>query len=456
MGKLLGILPYLYFYDRPIHLGSISLLSVPDTQGRDFTPEEEIDRIYLQELIKCFPVSRGLQSDKGVIRAFTYFLADNPGKDNEQIHVEARKAITLLRYMMLRPDNQGLDDFETSIIYTFELPPVGEDDSRTYHCWVNFTQEEWPRPTYQKFDPPGWYVDFHMIPISNLEGCNSINTRFYGNLESELEHDILLAMEWYNYSFLKYSPRGLKGQLADISIAFETLFKLQKYKTTLYECINNTLGVEKDTSLERWSRDFYGMVRSATMHFGEPATFIYKHPDASEGHLSFLWSAQRIFRECVAVKAGLERQIENYHLIEELTPNEVTLKELRALGSYENIKSKGLGIWKLRQRYPVGDKEDIIWLGNTLLHEMRNQIPKSSLPTLVSIIDSIIQSSPDDDNLWSKYVQLDTELSNILFRGDIEKAKQLSQCMQLAHVVSKFANFAWYALQMLTFGKKHK
>ena len=57
MNKLLGILPYLYFYDEPIHLGSIKLLSVPDTKGRDFAPKEEIDRVCPQELIKCFPVS---------------------------------------------------------------------------------------------------------------------------------------------------------------------------------------------------------------------------------------------------------------------------------------------------------------------------------------------------------------------------------------------------------------
>jgi len=64
MSKLLGILPYLYFHDEPICLGSITLLSVPDTQGRDFAPKEETDREHLQELIKCFPVHRGLESDK--------------------------------------------------------------------------------------------------------------------------------------------------------------------------------------------------------------------------------------------------------------------------------------------------------------------------------------------------------------------------------------------------------
>jgi len=219
--------------------------------------------------------------------------------------------------------------------------------------------------------------------------------------------------------------------------------------------MNQTLGVAEGTTLERWSRDFYGKVRSATMHFGKPATVIYKHPEASEGHIGFLISAQRIFRECVAAKAGLERKIQNDHLIEELTPNEVVLKELRALGSYASIISKGrLGIWKLRQRYPVGDRDDIIWLGNILLSEMINQISKSNLPDLVTIIESILQSSPDDDILWSRYVQLDRELSDILFRGDTERAKELSRCMQLAYDTSKFANFAWYALQMLTYRRK--
>jgi hypothetical protein len=276
-------------------------------------------------------------------------------------------------------------------------------------------------------------------------------------LDEELEANILLAMEWYNYSFLKYSPRGLEGQLIDISIAFDTLFRLQENKATLYECVNKTLGIVTGTPLERWSKDFYGKVRSATMHFGRPATLVYKHPEASEGHIGFLWSAQRIFRECLAVKVGLGRKIANEHLIEELIPNEVVLKKLRALGSYKKIKSEGqVGIWMLRPRYPVGDKDDIIWLGNTLLTQMSDQISKSNLPTLVSIIDSILKTKPDDENLWSKYVQLDRELANILFRGDIEKAKRLSQGMMLAYDVRKFAEFAWYALQMLTYSKKHE
>ena len=115
-----------------------------------------------------------------------------------------------------------------------------------------------------------------------------------------------------------------------------------------------------------------------------------------------------------------------------------------------------MGIWKLRQRYPVGAKEDIIWLGNVLLREMIDRIPKSTLPMLESTIDSILQSSPDVDNLWSNYVQLDKELSDILFRGDTNKAKHLSQCMTLAYDVSKFAAFASYALQILTYDNKRK
>jgi hypothetical protein len=151
MEKPLGILPYIYFYDEPLQLGSITLFSLPNVHGRNFAPKEGTDREYLHELIECFPVSRGLKSDKGGIRAFAYFLVENEGEDNAQIHIKAKKDITLLRYMILRPDNQGLNDIETSTVYSFELPPTGDQGSRIYHGLANFNQEEWVSPAHQKF-----------------------------------------------------------------------------------------------------------------------------------------------------------------------------------------------------------------------------------------------------------------------------------------------------------------
>ncbi|MFC1893512.1 hypothetical protein ACFLYR_05730 [Chloroflexota bacterium] len=455
MNKLLVILPYIYFME-PVQLDSIQFLGLPDLRGRNHAPSDTNDRKYLTELIKCFPISRGLESNKGILRAFTYFLVNNDVDDDKQLYNEARKAVTLLRYMMLRPDSQRLDDFETSAVYTFELPPAGNQQTHIYHGLVNFNQEEWITPIHHKFYPPGWYVDLVIESSSNLEDLEQINQRFYGKvLDNHIEANILLAMEWYNLSFMRYSPRGIEGRLVDISIAFETLFRLQENNTNLYDCVNQVLNVAAGTPLERWSRDFFGKVRSATMHFGKPATLIFEHQEASEGHISFLWSAQRIIRECIAVKAGLNRKISNEHLIEELTPNEVLLKNLKALGSYEKIKSEGqLELWKLRPRYPVGDKDDIIWLGKTLLSEMARQLSTKKLPTLSSAIDAILASDSNDKNLWSKYVELSKLLTNILFRNDSAKVKELSDVVTLAYDVSHFAEFAWYALSMLTFRGK--
>ncbi|MFH1031449.1 MAG: hypothetical protein V1767_02635 [Chloroflexota bacterium] len=456
MNKLLGFLPYLYFFGEPICLGSISLLSVPDTQGREFTPKDETDKKYLRELIKCFPVSRGLVSAKGVLRSFTYFLADSSGKSDAQLYTEVKNAITLLRYMMLRPDNQGLNDLETSSVYTFEIPPAKYHDTRSYHGLVNFNQEEWVTPAKYKFYPPGWHVDCQFKHTSILEGLESINDRFKV-LDERTEADIMLAMEWYNLSFSKYTLSPLAGQLVDIATAFETLLRLPRNnkKQEFKKRIRELLKSEENSILDDWAESFYGDVRSETVHAGKPLSYVFKHPDAQAPHLSFLWSAQRIFRECIAAKTGMERKLENDYLIEELTPNDVILKKLKALGSYKKIISQGESeLWKLRQRYPVGEKEDIIWLGNVLLREISKQLPKTDLPSLAIIVDSILESSPDDNILWSKYVQLDKELSDILCRGDIQKAKHLSQCLMLAYDVSRFAGFAWYALQILTVEKK--
>ncbi len=458
MEKLLGILPYIYLFDEPIELGHVKFIGFPDLRGRDYAPTNSNDREFLKELSKCFHVSRGLASDKGAIRALTYFLLNIDRRSDEEILKEARKAITLLRYMMLSPESHALDDLETATVYSFELPPAGNDEYRIYRCWINFNQEDWITP-HRKFYPPGWYVDLRIIPSSNLVDLEHISKQFYSNyLHSQLEADILLSMEWYNLSFERYSFHDVAGRLLDISIAFETLFRLQEHQVTLYDCINRTLDIPVGSPLEQWSRDFYGKVRSATSHFGKPATLIYKHPEAQEAHLSFLWSAQRIFRECVAIKAELERKLTNAQLIEELTPNEVILKRLRDIGSYENIRKVGAlwEVWKLRQIYPVGERDDIVWLGKILLGEMAKQLVTKNRKTLSSVVVSILNTKDDDEMLGWKYYQLMEQLKGIFNQDDGEGVKDLAKAFDLAYLVRHFAEFAGYALTMLYYSQKQK
>lgn len=458
MAKLLGLLPYIYFFDEPVQIGPVKFIGVPDWQGRNHAPSESIDREYLQELMKCFPVSRGLKSDKGGIRALTYFLLDNEDMSDNQAN--ARKATTLLRYMMLRPDFQALEDIETSTIYTLELPPVGEEKYRTYHCWVNFNQEEWVTPVHQKFHPPGWYVDFKMMSSNDLEGLDEIKNQFYeGCLNSKLEADILLAMEWYNLSFQKYSMRSIAGHLVDIATAFETLFQLPRNNKTreFKNRIRESLGTEEGSVLDEWAASFYSDVRSETVHTGKPSSYLFKHPSAQTPHLSFLWSAQKIFRECVAFKLGIERKISNERLVEELTPNEVLLKELRALGSFKKIKDSGalFKVWKLRRVYPVGERNNIVWLGKTLLGEMAKKPETKKLENLSAVVESILNAKDDDEMLGWEYHKLFEQLKGI-FNQDADKGlKDLAKAFDL-YLISSFAEFAGYALTMLYYSQKQR
>ena len=461
MDKLLGILPYIYFFDEPVQLGPVKFIGVPDWQGRNHAPSESSDREYLQELIKCFPVSRGLKSNKGAIRALTYFLLDNKDRSDNQANNEARKATTLLRYMMLRPDLQALGDIETSTIYTFELPPAGKEEYRIYRCWVNFNQEEWITPAHQKFHPPGWYVDFKMMSSNDLEGLDEIKNLFYkGCLNSKLEADILLAMEWYNLSFEKYSMRNISSHLVDIATAFETLFQLPRHNKTseFKKRISEALDIKESPILDEWATSFYVDVRSATVHTGKPLVYQYKHPSAKTPHLSFLWSAQRIFRECVAVKSGIKRDVSNEHLIEELTPNEVILRQLRNIGSFEKIKNTGAlwEVWKLRRVYPVGERDDIVWLGKTLLGEMAKQLATKKLENLSAVVESILNTKDNDEMLGWQYHKLVEQLKSI-FNQDADKGlKDLVQAFDLVYLIRYFAEFAGYALTLLYYSQKQE
>lgn len=113
MDKLLGIFPYVYF-EEPVKLGNVTFLGLPDWQGRDNAPRADSDKRYLGELFTCFSTTRGLSTDKGGIKAMTYFLIKTEEGKEAQALQEARKAVSLLRYTMLRLDTQALDNVEST------------------------------------------------------------------------------------------------------------------------------------------------------------------------------------------------------------------------------------------------------------------------------------------------------------------------------------------------------
>ena len=242
---------------------------------------------------------------------------------------------------MLSPSNQALDNIEGAYLYAFALPPAGGKDYSTYQCWPNLDidKEVWVSPEYFSFPLPGWYVDLRMVHTSQLEDIEDIKRQFYSKKKINNDTTIILAIEWYNQSFLKYTLRNISGRLVDIATAFETLFQLplSQKKEAFKKSIREYLSVKEGSVLDDWATDFYSKVRSETVHKGKPISFLFQHPEAKVPHLSFLWMAQRIFRECLAVKTGLPRHIDNNRLIDELTPNEVHLKKLKNARSFEKI-----------------------------------------------------------------------------------------------------------------------
>jgi len=468
MEKLLGILPYIYF-EEPVQLGDIKLVGIPDWQGKNHVPITDLEKRYLQELSSCFSTTRGLSTSKGGTRALTYFLLES-GKGMETESLEkARKALTLLRYTMLRPDYQALDNLESTYLYAFALPPVSSDNYCIYQCWpnLNLEQEIWISPARTKFPLPDLSVDCKLIDISRLEDIQELRQKFYElGLSNQTEADTLLAMEWYNQSFQKYSMRSIPGHLVDLSIAFETLFQLQENKITLKNAIIAALDVTEESPISRWAGAFYKAVRSATMHSGKPASLLFKHSEAQTPHLSFLWSARRIFRECVAFKTGLPRNIPTDRLVEDFIPNEVYLDKLKKAGSFEKILANNMvgEIGKLRAIYPTGKREDIIWLGKELLRGYKELYKPSvqSLPTL----ESIMISGDVGTDLGLKYYRFLEEFRPIypdsyiaVGWGEIskeaeKKLKVINKAnikqMQLESVIYSFASFAGWALLLPT------
>lgn len=465
MQKLLGILPYIYFFEEPVHLGDVRFIGVPDWQGRQHAPEDSADRESLQELFTCFPAKRGIVFNTGAKRAMTYFLLAGRGRKDEEILKESRKAITLLRYALLRPNTQALDNVESTYLYAFALPPMGSTDYRLYQCWpnINIEQEIWVSPENQKFPLPGWYVDFKLLHTSQLEDIEEIKQRFYRQGKLDWEDEAILAIDWYNQSFLRYSMSNIPRRLVDISIAFETLFQLQKNNITFKEALTQTLEATQEPALEHWAGSFYGRIRSATTHSGKPASLLYQHSDAQTPHISFLWSAQRIFRECVSVRLGLPRHISNDRLVEELVPNEIHLRKLKEASSYCELLKRNLleEVDKLKPIHPVGEREDIIWLGRVLLQAYKERFlsdNEQNLPTL----DVILDSEDTGTRLGVLYTDFLKEFEPVYFRyitflGEGDELREESnklkpvpmdnfEQIQLENAVYHFAAFASFAL----------
>lgn len=465
MDKLLGILPYVYF-EEPVKLGNVTFLGLPDWQGRDHAPKADSDKRYLGELSTCFSTTRGLSTNKGGIKAMTYFLLNTEEGKEAQALQEARKAVSLLRYTMLRPDTQALDNVESTYIYAFALPPVSSDDYHHFQCWpnLNIEQEIWISPKHQKFPLPSWYVDWQLIHTSQLEDVEEINQRFYGQETVSEGDETILAIEWNNQSFLKYTLRSIAGRLIDVATAFETLFQLPKHNKTaeFRKRIREYLRAQEGSILDNWAADFYYKARSETVHKGKPLSYLFRHPEAQVPHLSFLWSSQRIFRECISAKAGLPRHIDNDRLTEELIPNEVHLSKLKEAGSFQKILENNLlgELGKLRGIYPAGRREDIIWLGKELLRGYKEQYKpnQQSLPTLQLILDSDDTGS----DLGLQYYRFSEEFKPI-YPGDYiavgwgEVSEELTRKLkpitranikqfQLESAIYSFARFAGWAL----------
>ena len=111
MDKLIGIMPYVYFFDEPVKIGNVTFVGIPDWQGRNHAPVLKADQHYLQELSRCFSTTRGFATDKGVIKAITYFLLDSGKSKEAEIIKEAKKGYYTFKVFRATPRDPGVGQF---------------------------------------------------------------------------------------------------------------------------------------------------------------------------------------------------------------------------------------------------------------------------------------------------------------------------------------------------------
>ena len=466
-------MPYLYLTN-PIQLGDVKFSGIPDFEGRrELLPKRTVAKA-LNNLSRCFPAKRGLSTNKGAVQAFTYFCIDYRRNREQSAINKASKAIELFRYMILRPSYNAIDNIESTYTYIFFLPPITSNEYSTYRCWPNLNEEQeiWVSPKHDEFPPPGWYVELQLLHDSELEDVDQIQDIFYKRkMPAKIEDETLLAIQWYNQSFEKYSIRHISSKLVDIATAFETLFGLWPSNTKTKDFISHiskTFGLQDNPLVKEWAKEFYVNVRSRTIHAGKPDTLAFKHPQAQKEHIGYLGLSRRIFRECLAEKMGLARYITSEKLIDELTPNEIYIKLLREAGSFKNIQKKGLLklVQKLRQVYPTGNREDIIWIGKELLQGYKEKYVKKG-DAIIQLLEDIIGADDDGSNIALKYCDLAKEMSPIslgyvvMTRGDqtAEESRKIKpkritrdniDLVSLEMAIHDYAEFACHALLIPT------
>jgi len=111
-------------------------------------------------------------------------------------------------------------------------------------------------------------------------------------------------------------------------------------------------------------------------------------------------------------------------------------------------------VWKLRQIYPVGERDDIVWLGKILLGEMAKRLVTKKLEPLSLVVVSILNTKDDDEMLGWKYYELMEQLKGIFNQDDGGGVRDLAKAFDSAYLVRHFAEFAGYALT--TFYHSHK
>lgn len=83
------------------------------------------------------------------------------------------------------------------------------------------------------------------------------------------------------------------------------------------------------------------------------------------------------------------------------------------------------------------------------LSELARQLAPKNLSSLLSAVESILNTGNNDEMLEWKYVELVEQFKKVFHQDSGKAVKELAQATNLSYLVRYFAEFASYALAVL-------
>ena len=392
------------------------------------------------------------------INAWSYFVTRLRDKKAWlTLKDKLNKLTTILRYSKLsEPRNNAL--FSHFDYFIFEINRLHLDDASEFQYYEGLINGENSVGFHIQRDsvknPFSFHYEMSPLILEDLENDKYLQS-FYSasDFNKREEKRLLRAMEWFNRSFATNHEVDMSDAIIHLETAFEALFKTERdgIKAQVQSGLIQFLG-ETD-ELITWVNQFWKL-RCALVHGDnkESKSFLFQHKKGSKGHRHHVVMGRKIFTRCLDAFLQIRASTSSCDIHEELTSNEVRIKEARKHFQKKaaNDFKKGLSLVSdLRQDDISLSKKDTVAFGKLFLPFVIKDLQQENKNDIVTAIENILKwSGSKYGDLALIYSEAFTKYQEFYFSNSYSVSTPLEKSF-LRNAGYTFLNFTVWRL--LTF-----